>query len=736
MQNFGLTHLHSAFCILHSYNPAMSEVPAEGKPTRRIRLLWTLLGAMIVVGLVPLVVSHYFLIGINRESLETLERKYLTRSAVSIANEIQNVLTNNTQQLTKIAGSVRALRKALGGGDPFLYVAQTGVITDYITPDSDLLGLRILNRAGQGATALPKELDPAIAREMDIAKNAAAQGQTFTGTFQILSSVNQPAVIIAVPVVDGDEVIGTVEALVSLRRIAESIREEGKGDVTAFLVDNNGRVLIHSEPAVNVQRPDFSYLKIVQEFTKARVRPRLTESYVDTLNGSKVMMLGTVAPVGRPDWGVVVQKPESRAYASVSKMVRATITWVSVALGVAIIAAIVFASGIARPIRLLAERTREIATGNYQQRVELKTHNEIGELAENFNSMSAEIERAIDQLKKAAHENNLLFINSVRMLAAAIDAKDPYTRGHSERVARYSIGIGRNLALPDKEMRNLRISALLHDVGKIGIDDRILRKPGALSDDEFEVMKGHPAKGAAIMSGVAQLIDIIPGMKYHHEKWSGGGYPDGLIGEQIPVQARIVAIADTFDAMTTNRPYQKAMELAYVVEKIKRRDAFRPARGGGLRQRRAARRREHRRTSARRRLVALPPHPPRPSARDARLPRRDLSRFRGRERGGDHRAAVRRGRSRPPRHRRLPGHLPLAAQAALRHAGRRRSAPLQGGFREDERAELRPKGGLLPGAGGRRQRKRGDRLAAVGEVPGENRGGAVSRMSSALMAIE
>src|SRR5207244_10794429 len=132
--------------------------------------------------------------------------------------------------------------------------------------------------------------------------------------------------------------------------------------------------------------------------------------------------------------------------------------------------------------------------------------------------MSSAIERAIDQLKKAAHENNLLFINAVRMLAAAIDAKDPYTRGHSERVARYSIAIGKNLSLPDREMRNLRISALLHDVGKLGIDDRILRKPGALNDDEFEVMKQHPPKGPAIMSGVAQLIDHIPGLKYHHEQ--------------------------------------------------------------------------------------------------------------------------------------------------------------------------------------------------------------------------
>jgi HD-GYP domain-containing protein (c-di-GMP phosphodiesterase class II) len=546
----------------------MSAVPPhDEKPRRRIRLLWTLLGAMIVVGLVPLVVSHYFLIGINRDSLQTLEQKYLTRSAVTVAGDIQNLLASNTQQLTKIAGSVRAMKKALGGGDPFLYVAQSGVITDYITPDSDLLGLRILNRGGQGATALPKDLDPAIAKEMDRAVAAAAQGQPYTGAFQVLTSANQPAVVVAVPVVDGDQVIGTVEALVSLRRISELIRDEGKGGVTAFLVDRGGRVLIHSEPSVDVQRPDFSYLRIVQEFKKAPVR--LVESYDDNRDGTPTRMLGTIAPVGGPDWGVVVQKPEATAYVSVSKMVRGTMTWVSIALAVAIIAGILFASWIARPIGQLAERTREIAAGNYNQRLELKTSNEIGELAENFNSMSGAIEQAVEQLRKAAQENNLLFINSVRMLAAAIDAKDPYTRGHSERVARYSIAIGKNLGMSEKEMRNLRISALLHDVGKIGIDDRILRKPGALSDDEFEVMKGHPAKGAAIMSGVAQLIDIIPGMKYHHEKWSGGGYPEGLVGEQIPVQARIVAIADTLDAMTTNRPYQKAMELGYVVEKIK-----------------------------------------------------------------------------------------------------------------------------------------------------------------------
>jgi HD-GYP domain-containing protein (c-di-GMP phosphodiesterase class II) len=533
--------------------------------SRRPRLLWTLLGAMVLVGLLPLVVSHYVLIGINRDSLETLEKKYLTRSALSIATDLQNLLSSNSQQLAKIAGSVRVLRSALPAGtDPFTHAAQSGWISDYISPDSDLLALRVLNTAGQGAEAKPANLEASVIQEMNLALDAARRGQQYTGTFQSLPSLNQSAVVLAVPIVDNGQVIGVVEGLISLRRIADRIREEGRGDDTAFIVDRNGRVLMHSEPSIDVQHPDYSNVKIVKEFTKTPLR--LTESYADA-NGTQI--LGTVMPVGHPDWGVVVQKPESRAFVSVDKMIRATLMWGGIALGLAIIASVLFASGIVSPIRVLVARTHEIAAGDYAKRVDLKTHNEIGELAENFNSMSGAIEHAVEQLKKAAHENHLLFINSVRMLAAAIDAKDPYTRGHSERVARYSIAIGKNLHLPEKEMRNLRVSALLHDVGKIGIDDRILRKPGALSDDEFEVMKQHPAKGAAIMSGVAQLIDVIPGMKYHHEKWGGGGYPDSLEAEAIPMQARIVAIADTFDAMTTNRPYQKAMELNYVVEKIK-----------------------------------------------------------------------------------------------------------------------------------------------------------------------
>ncbi|HEY0590336.1 MAG TPA: HD domain-containing phosphohydrolase [Thermoanaerobaculia bacterium] len=533
----------------------------------RTKLVWTLVGILVLVGILPLIVSHYFLIGINRESLETLEKQYLTRSAVGVATQIEAMVSSYRQQLAKIAGGV-ALSAQSSAGDPFQLADESGLVASYVASDPDLVGLRVVSASGMGSTAQPAQLGAAIEDELDRGLQLALKRNEYVGSFQNLPSSNQPVIVIAVPIVESDgDVLGAVEALVSLGRIAVRLREESRGDVTAFVIDGSGRVLMHSEPAIALQRPDYSGLPIVAEFMKAR-EVRLIQTYGDPYAPTPTEVLGTVAAVGAPDWGVVVQKDVEKAFASVDRMTRSTVQWVGIALLLTILVAIVFATGIARPIRTLAERTREIAAGNYQQRVAVTSRNEIGELAENFNIMSGEIEKAVAKLRKAAEENHQLFINSIRMLAAAIDAKDPYTRGHSDRVARYSIGIGKHLGMTDEEIRRLKISALLHDVGKIGIDDRILRKPGALSDEEFAIMKTHPEKGAIIMSGVPQLIDMTPGMKYHHERWDGGGYPEGLKHDQIPLQARIVAIADTFDAMTTNRPYQKAMQIDYVVQKI------------------------------------------------------------------------------------------------------------------------------------------------------------------------
>jgi len=161
-------------------------------------------------------------------------------------------------------------------------------------------------------------------------------------------------------------------------------------------------------------------------------------------------------------------------------------------------------------------------------------------------------------LKRAATENRDLFMSSIQMLAGAVDEKDPYTRGHSDRVTRYSMLIGKEMGHPEEFLEIVRVSAQLHDVGKIGIEDRILKKPGALTPEEFEIMKTHTTKGANILRPVAQLKDMIPGIELHHESLDGRGYPRGLQDADIPLLPRIIAVADTFDALTTNRPYQQA----------------------------------------------------------------------------------------------------------------------------------------------------------------------------------
>jgi len=170
---------------------------------------------------------------------------------------------------------------------------------------------------------------------------------------------------------------------------------------------------------------------------------------------------------------------------------------------------------------------------------------------------------------KLHHDLQELFVSSITALANAIDARDPYTRGHSERVAVYSVRIGEHMGLAGNDLDFLRYAALLHDVGKINIKDEILNKPGRLTEDEFQMMKKHPEFGAAIMLPVKAFRKIIPFMFYHHEKYcAGGGYPQGLQGEEIPQEARIISVADSYDAMTSHRPYRRALSVNEAVAEL------------------------------------------------------------------------------------------------------------------------------------------------------------------------
>lgn len=162
------------------------------------------------------------------------------------------------------------------------------------------------------------------------------------------------------------------------------------------------------------------------------------------------------------------------------------------------------------------------------------------------------------------------FYTAVYTLAETIEKRDPYTGNHTKRVMEYSIAIGKNMGLSEEDMARLQLGAALHDIGKIGVRDSVLLKESALTDAEFEQIKKHAVYGEEIISRIAQLQSAIPGVKHHHEKFNGRGYPDGLKGEEIDITARIIAVADSFDAMTTNRPYRQGLSLDEAFEELRK----------------------------------------------------------------------------------------------------------------------------------------------------------------------
>ncbi|HEV7301224.1 MAG TPA: HD-GYP domain-containing protein [Tepidisphaeraceae bacterium] len=162
-----------------------------------------------------------------------------------------------------------------------------------------------------------------------------------------------------------------------------------------------------------------------------------------------------------------------------------------------------------------------------------------------------------------------LFFGTVRALSASIDAKDPYTCGHSERVGLLAGMVGTALGLPPNEVEDLRVAGLLHDVGKIGVPEAVLTKPGKLTDEEFAQIKRHPVVSHAILKGIPGVEALLPAVLHHHESWSGTGYPHKLAGEQIPLAARVLAVCDTFDAMSSTRSYRRRLERAQVLDELR-----------------------------------------------------------------------------------------------------------------------------------------------------------------------
>lgn len=534
---------------------------------RRLRLRPLVFLLLLGAGAVPLAIATSLVIGQSRELLETEEKRYLTESAQSLSRELNDYLAGTRARLDQLGASLLAF-PGPEDVDARLREGWIGpILSRFVPANPHLLALGVIDLAGEGPRMAPADLDPELAAALDEAFGLAKSRDAAVWRFAYSQATNEPVAAVAVPVADdaGHPVV-VVQALVRLELIQAIFEREAQGSVAVFLVDRDGR-LIWSEGADDRTRAAIAGSNLVRDF--ARKPLHLTAEYVVPTETGAVAMLGQVSPVDESGWGVVVHKPVAAAFEAARRMVWSAALATLLLLLLALALAFAVSRSIGEPIRRLIATTHEIAAGNFGKRLpEDRLVAEISDLAADFNRMSGHVEGYVGRLERAAKQNRDLFISSIRAFAAAIDAKDPYTRGHSERVAEISRTISRHLGQSEEFQQKLWIGALLHDVGKIGIEDRILRKGGVLTAEEFETMKTHPVVGADILGPIEQLKEMIPIVRWHHENWNGRGYPDGLKAEAIPVMARIVAVADCFDAITTNRPYQKAYEKRHAAEVI------------------------------------------------------------------------------------------------------------------------------------------------------------------------
>lgn len=530
----------------------------------RSSLTYPIAATLVLVTVVPVALVGYSLASINREHLTTVEKQYLTRQAVSLASEVSLFFAGHRTQL-------RSTVRALESGEPLAPPEREALLQRMAAePGRSFIYLQILDRDGNGSFVRSPQLSPAEVDDLSQLVRTTHEAALAAGEVEQLHSRPTPGAaevrVIALPIrTPAGEIWGTLAGVLDLTPLEQRLSDTTYAGLVVSLVDETGRVTASSNPALRGR--DLSPSPLVQDFLRNPMR--LTRTYPHPFPSTAGQVLGSVAPVAGLGWGVVVERPTADAFAPVRAMQRRTLVITALAALVALGVGLAMSRRLTGPIQELAAVSSEIADGNLAVRSEVQGSDEIARLAANFNHMSGSIEALVRRLKHALRQNQELFLETIRTLAAAIDAKDPYTRGHSERVSSYSMAIARHLGLGQEEVFRVRIAAILHDVGKLGVRDSILNKPGGLSEDEYRIMRRHPDIGAQIMAPIRMLKDIIPGIRNHHETWDGSGYPDGLKGDEIPLVARIIGASDTFDAMTTNRPYQQAMPLEYVIGKMR-----------------------------------------------------------------------------------------------------------------------------------------------------------------------
>jgi len=531
----------------------------------RIPLLYVILGVLLAISVVPMYFYSAQMETLNRERLKTNEMLLQNTVTRSLADDISQHQETLRMMLANLSSSIQVASGNDIGAQSIAAPELRALLENFVSSSNDIAYATVLNADAKGISAGRIEPDVFLQRELERAYAAAHEGRGYSGQPLVIGTGKsaRTVMLVSVPMMYGGRFLGMIGSVVDLQFLIRRLQEVNRSGLMPYVVDSQGRLVAAAAPEYATGQ-DMSHFDIVRSFVEEGSKAQLAATREFAFRDGKktTAMLGTYSPVSALDWAVVVQKPRDEAYRSIFEMQRTGRLLALLAVFLSVGLSIFSARRVTSPLEVLAQSSRAIARGDFTQRVHLKTRTEIGELASTFNTMSEELEQFVEDLKRAAEENKALFMGSIQMLAGAVDEKDPYTRGHSDRVTKYSLMIAGEMGMDPGFLEVLRVSAQLHDVGKIGIEDRILKKPGALTPEEFEIMKTHTTKGANILRPVPQLQEMLPGIELHHESLNGCGYPYGLKGDAIPLLARVIAVADAFDALTTNRPYQQAHDPA------------------------------------------------------------------------------------------------------------------------------------------------------------------------------
>jgi putative nucleotidyltransferase with HDIG domain len=523
-------------------------------PSLRRRIVLPFIVLVVFVGAVGIAVVSAQVGG----SVEGAVDNSLVRSSLRSNDRLASVENDRLQQL-RAATNTAGIDTAVTRGDGVAAARLLGPIVGNAQPEH--LVLRVLSNGGRqlaglrrdGATV--KSFSDAASYSGQPAVHHALRGDRDTlGDKYLFVADETPAMVYWVAPIwtetEPPAVAGVVLLGQSLSEVAQTIT--GSSPIVIVFYDGAGAVQASSRGAIPSLSSDVRHA--VTSDTPVRVatqwdgRPFRLLVNDWTMRGTQLGYLATAVPAD-----------DLSGSLNAIRLVLVAL-FGAIALGTILIG-LALADRITRPIDKLVASMQVVSAGDYSRRVEVESQDEIGYLATTFNQMTAALQEQIRARDEA-------YFRNLEALARAIDARDPYTFEHSARVAAIGLEIAQGMRLPEADLVVLRRAGLLHDVGKIGVSDKVLAKPGPLNDEEWASIRRHPLIGYDMLKDVPFLQPSLDPIRHHHERWDGEGYPDGLKGASISQLARIVTLADAFDAMTSDRPYRKGFSFEFAARSI------------------------------------------------------------------------------------------------------------------------------------------------------------------------